>query len=173
MLTDSQIRALKHCAELLQDAKDDWWIIGSTAIALHGIDVGHIKDIDILLSLRDAHSLQRTTGFANLAITGSSKFRSRIFLNLEHDGIPLEFMAGFQANYQGHWQTIQPTSRRAIKLGKLRVFTPELPEIVEILRVFSREKDLERIKMIEQQSPDGLPLVFGESKRVSFGGRDG
>lgn len=153
MLTESHLSALKHGADLLQDSQDDWWIIGSTAIALHGIDVGPVNDVDILVSLRDAQALRKATGSANQAATGSKKFRSAIFLILEHNGIPLEIMAGFQAHDQGRWQTILPNSRRAFKLGNARVYTPELPEIVKILRVFSREKDMNRIKQIEEQCP--------------------
>lgn len=145
--------ALRHCASLLQNAKDDWWIIGSTAIALHGIDVGPIKDIDILLSRRDAQDLLLATGETNRATTGSDKFRSKIFLVLEKNGIPLEFMAGLSVNVHGSWQNIIPKTRQTIKNGNSRIFTPALLELEEILHIFDREKDHLRIALIAQNRP--------------------
>ena len=147
-LTENHLLALKHCASLLRNAKDDWWIIGSTAIALHGIDVGPIKDIDILVSRRDAQALLLATGEANQATARANKFRSDIFLVLDKNCIPLEFMAGLSVNVHGNWQNIAPITRQTIKTGNSRIFTPALSELVEILRVFDREKDHHRIALI-------------------------
>lgn len=155
MLTENHIMALRHASQLLQNAQDDWWIIGSAAIALHGVDVGPVNDIDILVSLRDAQALRKATGATNQASTGSNRFRSEVFLRLAFGGIPLEIMAGFAANYQGRWQAIQPASRQTFKLGNACVYAPTLPELVETLRVFARKKDRDRIKMIEQQNLGG------------------
>jgi len=156
MLTESHILALEYVSHLLHNAQDDWWVIGSAAIALHGVDVGPVNDIDILVSLRDAQALRLATGTANRAVTGSKKFRSEVFLQLDYDGIPLEVMANFSVNHQGRWQAILPTSRQAFNLGNACVYAPALRELVEILRVFSREKDRQRIRFIDQ-SLGGLP----------------
>ena len=38
---------------------DEWWIIGSAAAALAGADIAEVRDVDLLLSERDATALWR------------------------------------------------------------------------------------------------------------------
>jgi hypothetical protein len=38
-------------------AEDDWWIFGSAAAALHGVEVDGVKDIDLLVSRAAANRL--------------------------------------------------------------------------------------------------------------------
>ena len=49
-LTSDATRTLVAVAEALEVAKDDWWLIGGAAVALHGLDIA-IADIDVVMSL--------------------------------------------------------------------------------------------------------------------------
>jgi hypothetical protein len=40
-------------------AADPWWIIGSAAVVLHGGAVPDVKDVDLMMSGRDAEALIR------------------------------------------------------------------------------------------------------------------
>ena len=38
-MTAALVETLSMLAKAVQDAEDDWWIIGSAAVVLHGMDV--------------------------------------------------------------------------------------------------------------------------------------
>ena len=63
----------------MADAEEAWWIIGSAAVALHGVDPGSIGDLDVLLGAADARRLLPTLGVEALPGRPDARFRSTIF----------------------------------------------------------------------------------------------
>ena len=57
LLTPSLRQSLAMLAGAVADAADDWWIIGSSAVALHGANVQRVRDVDLLMSANDAERL--------------------------------------------------------------------------------------------------------------------
>jgi len=54
--------SLNAIGNVMAGADDPWWIIASAAVALHGADPGHVADVDVLLSIRDARRYCQTYG---------------------------------------------------------------------------------------------------------------
>ncbi|WP_066706072.1 MULTISPECIES: hypothetical protein [Sphingomonas] len=120
-------------------ARDPWWIIGSAAVVLHGVDTA-VADVDLLLSPADAaRVLAVWPGGVGLG-TASERFRSYPYARLDGAPLPVEIMAGLEVFVDGMWQAIRPVTRE----GRRGVFVPGRAELVDILRMFGREKDLRR-----------------------------
>ncbi len=139
---------LTLCAQQLQSAQDPWWIIGSTAVALHGVDPGPINDIDILVSVPDAGRLAENWQCPNMANTGSELFRSQVLLRPNIGCFPVEAMAGLEFRTLDNWQHLSPKTRQEIRCETCGLFVPDRPELIEILRSFGREKDIRRANLL-------------------------
>lgn len=125
---------------LLADAQDDWWLIGSAAVWLHGSDPGGIADIDVVLSERDAEQLLEPRGILPQTLPPHELFHSRWFARWEGTPVPVEFMAGFSIMEDGEWKPVLPASRE----GKNGLFVPSREELKSLLHRFGRGKDLQR-----------------------------
>ncbi len=146
MLSQQHQEALQRTALFLSPTRDPWWVLGSAAMALIGVDPGKIRDIDVLVSSRDAQALMTQHDLPNLADGGTAQFRSDYFLLPELGVIPVEVMGGYQIYQAGKWTQVSPVSRRRVKLGTTIVFTPDRDEQVAILQRLGRPKDLDRLK---------------------------
>jgi hypothetical protein len=58
-LKESIISVLTEASDVLRQLQDDACIIGSSALALLGIEIPTVNDLDLLVSTRDAHFLQK------------------------------------------------------------------------------------------------------------------
>jgi len=134
--------ALAMIAEAAAAFRDPWRIIGSAAAILAGADAGVVRDIDLLLSMRDIAALKaRWRALPASGPAPSATFRSAAFHRFETP-FPVEAMAGFEIRTaQGDWVTVEPKTR--IRRGRL--FIPSVAEQIEILRLMGREKDAPRI----------------------------
>lgn len=124
----------------MADAEAEWWIIGSAAVALHGVDPGPILDVDVLLGVADATRLLPMLGMPVSPGRPDDRFRSTIFARWTAPPLPVEFMAGLELRDDGGWQAVLPRSR--IALGE--VFAPDRADLITILHRFGRDKDLRR-----------------------------
>jgi len=148
-LTHDINATLKACAAHLQSAADPWWVIGSTAVALHGTDPGPINDIDLLVSVDDAKTFAKIWQCPNTSNSGSDRFRSQILLKPGIGQFPVEVMAGLQFMRLGQWNLLAPKTRQEIRFGPTRLFAPERTELIAILRSFGRKKDIRRAKLMQ------------------------
>ncbi|WP_298467616.1 hypothetical protein [uncultured Erythrobacter sp.] len=138
------LATLRRVSRLLEAADDPWWVIGSAAVALHGGDPGAIADIDVITSRRDLDWLYEKLPLTNTPEEGKPMFRSERFGRWSEPEFDVEFMAGLTLQVDGEWLPVQPQTRRAIQIGKAHVFVPEREELIAILQMFGREKDLRR-----------------------------
>jgi hypothetical protein len=120
-------------------ARDHWWIIGSAAVVLHGVDTS-VADVDLLLSPADAERLLAVWPGAVATGTASERFRSHPYARLDGAPLPVEIMAGLEVCVDGMWQAVRPVTRAA----RGEVVVPGRAEMVDILQMFGREKDLRR-----------------------------
>ncbi|MGI8930816.1 MAG: hypothetical protein ACR2FK_00330 [Sphingomicrobium sp.] len=132
---------LAEIAESLAGAEAPWWIIGSAAVALHGADVGRIADVDVLVGRADAVRLCRTWGLSPAQNTGDGKFRSSLFACWRGSPLPVEVMADTQVFADGGWHPVHFETRQATAGG---LFVPARAELVAMLKLFGRTKDLRR-----------------------------
>jgi hypothetical protein len=136
-------------ASAATDATDAWWIIGSAAVALHGRNVPHVKDVDLLMSAADAATFLKRTGGAVRAGQADERFRSLVFGLWTMPPIPVEVMGGFSVAGDGGWREVVLATREPVNVAGACVFVPSGEELVRLLRTFGRPKDLERVRLME------------------------
>ncbi|WP_174286016.1 hypothetical protein [Sphingomonas bacterium] len=126
---------LDAVAAAMADEPDDWWIIGSAAVALHGADT-EIADIDVLTSAAAARRIGARLGIEPIA-RPSDRFQSTVFLSLVGWPLSVEVMGDLALAIGGSWLPIRPVTR--MRIGT--IYVPSRIELVEILHRFGREKD--------------------------------
>ncbi|WP_445191863.1 hypothetical protein ACT009_15000 [Sphingomonas sp. Tas61C01] len=143
------LSSLTAIGDVMVDALDPWWIIASAAVALHGVDPGHVADVDVLLSAADAHRILPMTGIQLQPGSPHAAFRSSILgIWIGRTPLPVEFMADFHRWSGECWLPVQPATRQCINVGGVAVFVPERAELQEILSTFGRPKDLARARSL-------------------------
>jgi hypothetical protein len=141
--------ALLDVAEAVRGAREPWWIIGSAAVALHGAEAGEIGDIDLLMSRGDAGRLFARRGLPLAPGPGGPLFRSALLGRWSAAGREVEAMAGLEVCGARGWVQVLPRGRAAVAVAGATLFVPPRDELVAILRLFGREKDLARAAALE------------------------
>lgn len=132
-------------ASAAPEFRDEWWIIGSAAAALAGAEIAEVRDVDVLLSARDARGLLKRWALApKFAAAASGQFRSAVFARFEQAPLAIEAMGEFEMRVQGEWRRVWPSTREA----RGGVFTPSVAEQIALLKAMGREKDLPRIEAL-------------------------
>lgn len=140
--------ALRSVAAAMAAAADPWWVIGSAAVRIHGVDTT-VADIDVLTSKRDGNAVVAAwRGDVSLGAPGD-RFRSAPFARLSGAALPIEVMAGLEVGHAGDWHPLIPRSR--IWLDGIPV--PDRAELITILRMFGREKDMQRAALLAAGGP--------------------
>nr|WP_070961368.1 hypothetical protein [Hyphomonas sp. Mor2] len=152
MLPDLDPNALRRIAEFLIDTSDPWWVLGSTAMALIGVDPGEIRDVDLLVSERDAQTLMRKHDLENQADGGTRGFRSSHILKPNLIDRPVEILSGYQIYQDGAWVLVEPSSRLSVRVGASTVFVPDREEQISLLQRLGRPKDLARLALFERSA---------------------
>ena len=128
-------------------SNDDWWIIGSAAVALHGAEVWHVKDVDLMMSGSDARALLSRV-CRELETAPSPQFRSEVFGIWDAPPIPVEVFGGFRFAIDGDWRPVTFMTRHLVKIDDTAVYIPGSNELVALLHLFGRPKDLERARLL-------------------------
>ena len=149
MLSNAEQNALRQVAALLSDTSDPWWILGSAAMALIGVDPGEIRDIDVLVSTRDARALMRRDGIENAADGGRESYRSAVFMRTQADTLTVEIMAGYDIRRGDIWEPVAPASREKVMVGDAALFIPSREEQISLLKRLGRDKDRRRLQLFK------------------------
>ena len=147
-MTPALAETLALVAQASADATDDWWIIGSAAIVLHGRSVPHVKDVDLLMSAADAVAFLERVGVPVRAGLADERFRSLVFGLWPRPPIPVEVMGGFSVAGDGGWREVALATREPVSVAGASVFVPSAEELVRLLHTFGRTKDLERAQLL-------------------------
>lgn len=129
-------------------APGPWWIIGSAAMALHGLDLP-VADVDLLLAPEDATRVLEVHGRVLPSREGQGPYRSEVFGRIDGGPLLVEVLGGFHVREGGHWVAVEPATRLAVGLARGAVFVPSRPELAAITRRLGRPKDLLRAKMLD------------------------
>lgn len=148
-LAGDHLQTLEQLARSLAQCDDPWWLLGSAAAALSGADVGPVRDIDVLVSARDAERLMTAFGWQDVSEGGTALYRSAPFLRPTLGPVPVEIMANYELCHLDEWRPVWPDTRHAIEAGSCVVFVPSITEQIDILRRLGREKDTQRIWALE------------------------
>lgn len=135
--------ALALVAEAMADAEDDWWLVGGAAVALHGLDIA-IADIDLLMSRRDIVRAIARLGIAPVEGVAIDRIRSEIWARWTAPPLAVDLMTGLQVRTGEGWIRVAPATRHAIDVDGRTLFVPARFELIDILQLFGRPKDLER-----------------------------
>lgn len=151
MIAPALANAFRVIAASTPQDRDDWWIIGSAALALAGVEGIEPDDVDILCSRGTAHAF--AAGWDAIAIDGQvgDRFRSEPYLRTFIPGCStIEVMAGLEVLVDGAWQRVLPASRVAVEVEGGTLFIAALDDQIAMLRMFGREKDLARAALAER-----------------------
>lgn len=142
------VETFRRIADLAAPARDDWWIIGSAAVALHGGAVGALKDVDLLMSERDAAAFLSRLGIAPAPGAPDALFRSRVRGSWNGAPVPVDVMGGFSFAAAEGWRVLVLSTREAIAVGDRLLYVPAVAELKALLLSFGREKDLARAALL-------------------------
>ena len=137
---------LADISRLANRLQDDWWILGSAAIALTGVAI-EVLDVDLLVSERDARTLLADWALPGAAGDGEERIRS---IRGEHAGtpIPIQIMGGLEVCTEGTWVPVTPNTRERIALPGGAVYIPDAADQLALLLMFRRTQDLVRAEML-------------------------
>ena len=129
-------------------ADKPWWIIGSTAMALAGIDIVP-DDVDVLSDGATVTAALQTLGIASPPPSGSARFRSSPFASYRAPGAArIEFMGDLDLYENDAWTRLVVTTRMPVRVGGTIAYIPDLNEQILILQRFGRDKDLRKAAQI-------------------------
>jgi hypothetical protein len=123
---------------------EDWWLIGSAAMVLMGVDLAAIDDIDILTTPTGARALAARWGLDPTTPGPSERFDSEVFFQRSDTPLAVEVMAGFRVKGAGGWIPVLPKSRVALAWPGGLFFAPSRADLLDMLALFGRVQDLER-----------------------------
>ncbi len=147
------IASLPLVVTAMAAARHDWWLIGSAAVALHGGDAAPVRDVDVLIDLRDTAALSAVPGVEVGTDQGHEIFRSDWFGRLSGAPLPIELFAGFSVMGPGGWSRITLATRLPVVCGPATLFVPERQELVALLHCIGRGKDLARAASLIASAP--------------------
>lgn len=156
-LSDPPLSTIVRLAAFLEETSDPWWILGSAAVALSGVDPGGVRDIDVLVSLPDACRLMETKALPNDADGGGALFRSEIFLRPDLGDVPVEIMANYAIRQGNVWRPVTLQTRETVSVGGATVYLPDLSEQMALFERMGRPKDLCRLDILRRHKSSVCP----------------
>jgi hypothetical protein len=135
---------LRRLSEAACGLTDDWWLIGSAALAVRGVELANLADVDVLTTPAGLAHLATRWAIVPTTPGPSDRFRSELFLRWMEAPLPVEVMAGFHVRTAEGWCNVWPASREAVVWQGLTFYTPSRAELLDLLDVFDRPKDRER-----------------------------
>jgi len=146
------IQTLEKIAPALQTITPDFYIIGTSATILSGLDVGNTSDIDILTTSENCAILKSVWSHYredDPATKDNGLFISD-FASFTFPWIDVEVMGDLRVMKDGSWQPLIVQEYTPILINDLTLRIPTIREQLRILYFFGREKDLKRIEQINK-----------------------
>ena len=140
---------LAMIVEVLTVATDPWWVIGSAAVVLHGRHIRHVRDVDLLMSPTDADALLRHVGELPRQGVPNDRFRSQVFGTWRGPPLPVEVMGGLEVANATGWRAVSLSSAQRVTVDGNILYVPSVEELVGLLHLFGRKKDLERAALLQ------------------------
>ena len=139
---------LDRLAEAASGLAEPWWVFGSAAAALLGLEDLDPADVDVIASPGDAPLLAGRLG-AEVRVTDHPRFQSDFFAVAAATPLPVEVMSGFRIRTGEAWTPVRPQTRMLVPWGGGALPVPEAGEQARICRLLGRPKDLERAARLE------------------------
>jgi hypothetical protein len=144
-------RVIKAASSELSKLKDDYFIIGASALVLSGVKI-ETSDIDILVSDRDANYLREfwRDKLLEKHITKDNELFQSNFSRYYFGELDIEIMGNLKVCKDSVWLPLIIQDYYEINLGETKVKIPTIEEQKRILLFFGREKDMDKIRLIEK-----------------------
>jgi len=147
------LKVVEKIGKLLERKKIKWAIVGSTSLALKGIEIGP-KDIDILTTKEGVYKISSLLKEyeAKPVKFSESKIFSSHFGRFLIDGIKVEVMGDLKAKVEGKWVSLTDRLKRLkyVKVGNARIPVPSLEDQLEVYSKLKRRKDLKEVRKIRE-----------------------
>ena len=150
-MTDAALeRTFRAIGEAAPDGADDWWVIGSAALVLAGVEGVEPDDVDLIGARATILRFLACWGVAEGEPDPHGLFNSSPYLRVEAESrVPIETMGDLHVFRDGSWMPLIPRSRIGIDVAGTRLFIPALAEQRDIFRLFGRPKDMEKARLVE------------------------
>ncbi len=140
-------QSLEKVIAAAPQGRDDWWLIGSAAAHLSGVDLAP-ADVDIVAGRETIEAFLARLGPAQPKPSENGRFRSIPFCCIPvSGGLDIEVMGDLHVLSSGVWQPLILTTRVPVETGHGPVFVPTLAEQVAVFELFGRPKDLAKAAM--------------------------
>ncbi|WP_309661126.1 hypothetical protein [Sphingomonas sp.] len=140
-------------ADLCIPAADPWRIIPSAAVALHGALVDDVRDVDLLMSGRDARATLLRVGVQPAAGQATDLFRSAVFGAWDGPPLSVELFGDFDLAGPDGWSRVAPQTREPVAIGARTLFVPSADELTQMLTSFGRPKERARARLLLSTQP--------------------
>jgi hypothetical protein len=148
------IGTLDRIAEAAVRLESPWWIFGSTAAVLLGLDDLQPADVDVLAAPADAAVLLRRLG-GEIRVSNHDRFRSEVFGTVSATPLPVEVVAGFRIRTgDDAWTPVEPETRLLLPWRDLALAVPDAREQARLCRLLGRPKDLARAERLDRLEVD-------------------
>lgn len=153
MLYEKINQVLREAYPALKLLQDDCFVIGSAALILSGVEIDYTSDIDILTSERDANCLKevwKDKHVKGYVTQQDDLFRSN-FSRYDFGAMDVEIMGNLEVWKDNSWEPLIIRDYTHFTRDDIRVKLPTIEELKRILRWFGRDKDFQKLKLIESQ----------------------
>lgn len=137
----------------LGQLEDDYFLIGSSALALTGINIASADDIDILTTRKNAEQLKLSWSNllkANYQPEKKLLFRSN-FARFDFGSMDIEVMGDLEVKKINRWMPVVVQDYFLYEKDGYQIKIPTLEEQKRILLLFDRSKDKEKLKLINPE----------------------
>jgi hypothetical protein len=142
-------KTLAGLAEFLSHCRDPWCVFGGAALYVHGYRDAPVADIDVLVSPDDCERIVARHSVCNEADGGTQRFRSRAVLRPRLGPVAVEIMSDFEIFADGRWHSVEIETVAHMRLGSIDIPVAGIEDICSILKLSGREKDLQRLRLID------------------------
>lgn len=147
-MTPELKQTLVLVAAAAAEAAQPWWVIGSAAVAIHGVELPDVRDVDLLMSTADARRFLVRVGAEVGAEAPDPQFRSAVHGIWHEPPLCVDVMGDFSFLSAAGWLALVPQTRQRVAIDGHELFVPSAAELRDILHSFGREKDLERARRL-------------------------
>ena len=156
--TKRLVDAIEIIAKTLKNTNNEWCVITSCALGLQGVDVA-IRDIDILTNKQGVIEISnRLSDFQTISPTYgiTNEYFQSYYAEFFVSGFDVEVFGEFKARSAAtnqKWICLddQVKYSQTVTLGDTKIPVLPLKYLVEMYKVFDREKDLLKIQKIQQR----------------------
>lgn len=151
-IRDKIIETLICIGKEYNDIASDSYIIGASALILLGVDIDYTEDVDILTSKASSSKLKESLcryAEPNPKTKEDELFKSD-FSRYHLPLMDVEVMGDLLVMKDNQWIEVSVSDYKEVSVGEFAVKVPTLEELRRIMLLFGRNKDMQRIELLER-----------------------